>query len=129
MPRDRAACAGNAADRGRLLRRVADFALVEAGGGKPRTGGSGADAVAGGQSGAGRGGPAVSDALAEKLWRGAGGVETIAAALSEPRDAIEEVIEPYLLQQGLILRTPRGRMLGRRPGGIWGWRRLSCPTL
>ena len=39
------------------------------------------------------------------------GVETIAAALSEPRDAIEEIIEPYLLQQGLIARTPRGRVL------------------
>ncbi|MFQ5534861.1 MAG: Holliday junction branch migration DNA helicase RuvB [Sphingomonadales bacterium] len=38
------------------------------------------------------------------------GVETIAAALSEPRDAIEDIIEPYLLQQGLVQRTPRGRM-------------------
>ena len=42
------------------------------------------------------------------------GVETIAAALSEVRDAIEEVIEPFLLQQGLIQRTPRGRMLAPR---------------
>ena len=40
------------------------------------------------------------------------GVETIAAALSEPRDAIEEVIEPFLIQEGLIQRTPRGRVLG-----------------
>lgn len=39
------------------------------------------------------------------------GVETIAAALSEERDALEDVIEPYLLQQGLIQRTPRGRMV------------------
>ena len=39
------------------------------------------------------------------------GVETLSAALSEPRDAIEEIIEPYLLQQGLIARTPRGRVL------------------
>ena len=39
------------------------------------------------------------------------GVETIAAALSEPRDAIEEIIEPFLIQQGLIQRTPRGRLL------------------
>ncbi len=37
------------------------------------------------------------------------GVETLAAALSEPRDAIEDIIEPYLIQQGLLLRTPRGR--------------------
>ena len=41
------------------------------------------------------------------VWAQAG----IAAALSEPRDAIEEIIEPYLLQQGFIARTPRGRML------------------
>ncbi len=39
------------------------------------------------------------------------GIETIAAALSEPRDAIEDIIEPYLIQQGLIQRTPRGRIL------------------
>jgi len=39
------------------------------------------------------------------------GIETIAAALSEPRDAVEEIIEPYLIQQGFIQRTPRGRML------------------
>jgi holliday junction DNA helicase RuvB len=49
--------------------------------------------------------------LAEGYGGGPVGVETIAAALSESRDAIEEVIEPYLLQQGLIARTPRGRML------------------
>jgi Holliday junction DNA helicase RuvB len=39
------------------------------------------------------------------------GVETLAAALSEPRDAIEEIIEPFLVQQGFLQRTPRGRML------------------
>jgi Holliday junction DNA helicase RuvB len=39
------------------------------------------------------------------------GIETIAAALSEPRDAIEEIIEPFLLQQGFLQRTPRGRLL------------------
>jgi Holliday junction DNA helicase RuvB len=39
------------------------------------------------------------------------GVETIAAALSEPRDAIEEIIEPFLIQRGLVQRTPRGRLL------------------
>ncbi|MCU0803255.1 MAG: Holliday junction branch migration DNA helicase RuvB [Rhodobacteraceae bacterium] len=42
------------------------------------------------------------------------GVETLSAALSEARDAIEEVIEPFLLQQGLIQRTPRGRMLAAK---------------
>jgi Holliday junction DNA helicase RuvB len=39
------------------------------------------------------------------------GIETIAAALSEPRDAIEEIIEPFLIQRGFIQRTPRGRLL------------------
>ena len=53
------------------------------------------------------------------------GIETIAAALSESRDALEEVIEPYLLQQGLIQRTPRGRMLARTPGTHLGARRAA----
>ena len=39
-------------------------------------------------------------------------METLAAALSEERDTVEEVIEPYLLQQGFLLRTSRGRALG-----------------
>src|SRR6478672_3430619 len=39
------------------------------------------------------------------------GVDTMAAALSEPRDAIEDIIEPYLIQQGFVQRTPRGRLL------------------
>jgi len=38
-------------------------------------------------------------------------VETLAAALSEQRDVIEDVIEPYLMQLGLLMRTPRGRLL------------------
>ena len=38
------------------------------------------------------------------------GVETLAAALAEARDALEDVIEPYLMQQGFVMRTPRGRM-------------------
>ncbi|MBL4601523.1 MAG: hypothetical protein JKY84_02130, partial [Emcibacteraceae bacterium] len=42
------------------------------------------------------------------------GIETLAAALSEPRDAIEDIIEPYLMQMGLVQRTPRGRMLSPR---------------
>ncbi|MFY8030767.1 MAG: Holliday junction DNA helicase RuvB C-terminal domain-containing protein, partial [Devosia sp.] len=49
--------------------------------------------------------------IAENYGGGPVGIETVAAALSEPRDAIEEIVEPYLLQQGFIQRTPRGRML------------------
>jgi len=49
--------------------------------------------------------------LAEHFSGGPVGVETLAAALSEQRDTLEEVIEPYLIQQGLLQRTPRGRVL------------------
>jgi Holliday junction DNA helicase RuvB len=49
--------------------------------------------------------------IAESFGGGPVGVETIAAALSEPRDAIEEIVEPFLIQQGFVQRTPRGRLL------------------
>ncbi len=49
--------------------------------------------------------------IAEHYHGGPVGIETIAAALGEARDAIEEIVEPYLMQQGLVQRTPRGRML------------------
>ncbi len=51
------------------------------------------------------------DVIALSFNGGPVGIETIAAALSEPRDAIEEIVEPYLIQQGFVQRTPRGRML------------------
>jgi Holliday junction DNA helicase RuvB len=49
--------------------------------------------------------------IAEAFTGGPVGLETLAAALGEPSDAIEEIVEPYLIQQGLVQRTPRGRML------------------
>src|SRR6266404_3476339 len=49
--------------------------------------------------------------IAENYGGGPVGIETIAAALSEPRDAIEEIIEPFLIQKGFLQRTPRGRLL------------------
>jgi Holliday junction DNA helicase RuvB len=52
-------------------------------------------------------------AIAESFGGGPVGADTIAAMLSEPRDAIEEIIEPYLVQQGLVQRTPRGRVVTR----------------
>jgi len=52
--------------------------------------------------------------IAESFSGGPVGVETLAAALSEPRDAIEEIIEPYLIREGFIQRTPRGRMVTGR---------------
>jgi Holliday junction DNA helicase RuvB len=52
--------------------------------------------------------------IAENYSGGPVGIETIAAGLSEQRDSVEETIEPYLLQQGFIQRTPRGRVLTRQ---------------
>ena len=52
--------------------------------------------------------------LAVNFGGGPVGIETLAAALSEPRDAIEDIIEPFLLQQGFLQRTPRGRLLTAR---------------
>lgn len=49
--------------------------------------------------------------IAEKYAGGPVGIDTMAAALSEERDTLEEIIEPFLMQQGLVMRTPRGRML------------------
>lgn len=49
--------------------------------------------------------------IADNYGGGPVGVETLSAALSEQRDVLEEVVEPYLIQQGLVLRTPRGRMI------------------
>jgi Holliday junction DNA helicase RuvB len=49
--------------------------------------------------------------IAQNYGGGPVGVETMAAALSEPRDAIEEIIEPFLIQKGFLQRTPRGRLI------------------
>jgi Holliday junction DNA helicase RuvB len=52
--------------------------------------------------------------IAKNYGGGPVGIETISAALSEPRDALEEIVEPYLLQQGFIGRTQRGRVITLR---------------
>jgi len=60
------------------------------------------------------------------------GIETLSAALSEPRDALEEIVEPYLLQQGFIGRTPRGRVLTLRAYkhlGLTGPARGASPQI
>ncbi|MEM7498235.1 MAG: Holliday junction branch migration DNA helicase RuvB [Pseudomonadota bacterium] len=97
---------------GRLLRRVADFALVETEGRLTRPLADRALARLGvdglGLDGADR---RYLSAMAEHYGGGPVGVETLAAVLSEARDAIEEVIEPFLMQAGLVARTPRGRVL------------------
>ncbi|MGR3514293.1 MAG: Holliday junction branch migration DNA helicase RuvB [Paracoccaceae bacterium] len=106
---------------GRLLRRVVDFAVVEGDGRLTQVLADNALTRLGvdglGLDGADR---RYLMLMAEHYQGGPVGVETLSAALSESRDAIEEVIEPYLLQQGLIQRTPRGRMLAAR-----AWRHLG----
>ncbi|MEM0944033.1 MAG: Holliday junction branch migration DNA helicase RuvB [Pseudomonadota bacterium] len=106
---------------GRLLRRVADFALVETGGTVSKALADRALSRLGvdhlGLDGADR---RYLSLMAEHYGGGPVGIETLAAALSEARDALEEVIEPYLLQAGLVARTPRGRVLSRT-----AWRHLG----
>jgi Holliday junction DNA helicase RuvB len=58
--------------------------------------------------------------IADVYGGGPVGIETLAAALAEQRDTLEDVIEPFLIQCGLVMRTPRGRVLGER-----GWRHLG----
>jgi Holliday junction DNA helicase RuvB len=105
----------------RLLRRVRDFALVD--GSDPIDRGV-ADAALTrlevdrlGLDGMDR---RYLRRIAEYHAGGPVGVETLAAALAEARDTLEDVIEPYLIQEGLVLRTSRGRVLGER-----GWRHLG----
>jgi Holliday junction DNA helicase RuvB len=106
---------------GRLLRRVRDFAAV---------GDSGAITLELARSGLARldideGGLDAMDRrylriIADSYLGGPVGVETLAAVLAEQRDMVEDVIEPYLIQAGLVQRTPRGRMLT-----LAAWRTLG----
>ena len=106
---------------GRLLRRVVDFALVEGDGRISRDVADGALTRLGVDAlGLDGGDRKYLRLIAENYGGGPVGIETIAAALSEARDAVEEVIEPYLLQQGMIQRTPRGRTLARK-----AWKHLG----
>jgi Holliday junction DNA helicase RuvB len=99
----------------RLLKRVRDFAQVK---GSGRIGaGEAADALemlevdAGGLDRSDR---ALLDTIASKFGGGPVGLSTLAVAIGEEQDTIEDVLEPYLLQQGLLKRTPRGRVLTQR---------------
>jgi Holliday junction DNA helicase RuvB len=97
---------------GRLLKRVRDFAAVA---GRVEVDQVVADAALARLEVDKRGLDAFDRRylalIAEGFNGGPVGIETIAAALGEPRDAIEEIVEPYLIQQSLVQRTPRGRML------------------
>jgi len=97
---------------GRLLRRVRDFAHVEGAQAVDRKIAdralSALEVDAAGLDAMDR---RYLSTIALNYGGGPVGVDTIAAALSEPRDAIEDIIEPYLIQKGFIQRTPRGRLL------------------
>jgi Holliday junction DNA helicase RuvB len=97
---------------GRLLRRVRDFAAVAS---APVIDASVADTALKALEVDNEGLDALDHryltCIAKNYDGGPVGIDTIAAALSEPRDALEEIVEPYLLQQGFIGRTPRGRIV------------------
>ncbi|UOM36198.1 Holliday junction branch migration DNA helicase RuvB [Acuticoccus sp. I52.16.1] len=97
---------------GRLLRRVRDFAIVGGAEAIDRDIADSAllrlDVDAAGLDALDR---RYLMLMAQNYNGGPVGIETMAAALSEPRDAIEDIVEPYLLQQGYLQRTPRGRLL------------------
>lgn len=109
---------------GRLLRRVRDFALV-----------AGADIIDRriadealsrlevDNRGLDQLDRCYLNIIARNFGGGPVGIETIAAGLSEPRDAIEDIIEPYLIQQGFLQRTPRGRVLT-----AVAWQHLGLPA-
>jgi len=97
---------------GRLLRRVRDIALVGTAAALDRAVADRAlQALEVDKTGLDAMDRRYLTTIAVHYGGGPVGIETIAAALSEPRDAIEEIIEPYLLQRGFIQRTPRGRLL------------------
>ena len=108
---------------GRLLRRVRDFAQSA---GAPEVDARAADAALTRMEVDELGLDAMDrrylHMIADVYSGGPVGVETLAAGLSEPRDTIEEVIEPFLIQLGLVARTARGRCLNGR-----GWTHLGLP--
>jgi len=111
---------------GRLLKRVRDFASVAKHG---RVDAKIADAALTRLEVDNRGLDAFDrrylKLIAESFGGGPVGVETIAAALGEARDAIEEIVEPFLMQQGFVQRTPRGRLL---TGQAFGHLGLPAPA-
>ena len=108
---------------GRLLRRLRDFAVVA---GAPAIDRALADQALAALEVDAAGLDAMDrrylTTIAVNYGGGPVGVETLAAALSEPRDAIEDIIEPYLIQCGFLQRTPRGRLITRH-----AFRHLGLP--
>jgi holliday junction DNA helicase RuvB len=111
---------------GRLLRRIRDFAHVKR---AERIDRAVADQALGELEVDAAGLDAMDrrylNTIAMSYGGGPVGVETLVAALSEPRDAIEDIIEPFLIQQGFLQRTPRGRLLTPHAFGHLG---LAAPA-
>jgi Holliday junction DNA helicase RuvB len=111
---------------GRLLRRVIDFATVENDGVvNSLLVDSALNRLGVDHFGLDEGDRKYLNLLAHEYGGGPVGLDTLAAALSESKDSIEEVLEPYLLQEGMIQRTPRGRSLGKK---TWGYLGLKIPN-
>jgi len=110
----------------RLLRRVRDVAEIKAGG---RVSGEIADEALAMLDVDSRGFDTqdrrLLSTIIEKFDGGPVGVDSLAAAIGEERDTIEDVLEPYLIQQGFIMRTPRGRMATRNAYQYFG---LASPA-
>ena len=98
----------------RLLRRVRDYAEVRAGGViEEAVARSALDMLEVDEHGLDEMDRRMLSAIVQKFDGGPVGVENLAAALSEEKETLEDVIEPYLIQQGFIMRTPRGRIATR----------------
>ncbi len=98
----------------RLLRRVRDYAEVKGDGQlNKKTARSALDMLEVDEQGFDEMDRRLLSAIVQKFDGGPVGVDNLAAALSEERDTLEDVIEPYLIQQGFIMRTPRGRVATR----------------
>ena len=99
----------------RLLKRVRDYAQVRRGGVITATvAGEALDLLEVDSAGLDRHDRTILETIAVKVTGGPVGLSTLAAAVDEEQETIEDVYEPYLLQQGLIKRTPRGRVITAR---------------
>jgi holliday junction DNA helicase RuvB len=108
----------------RLLKRVRDFAQVKGRGTiDAEVAAAGLEMLEVDAGGLDRSDRMLLDTVASKFGGGPVGLSTLAVAIGEEQDTIEDVLEPYLLQQGLLKRTPRGRVLTER-----AYEHLGLPT-
>ena len=108
----------------RLLKRVRDYAQVRGTGViTAAVAGEALDLLEVDSAGLDRHDRTILETIAVKFSGGPVGLSTLAAAVDEEQETIEDVYEPYLLQQGLIKRTPRGRVITER-----GFEHLGLPV-